>query len=284
MSADWPDFNDLWDFGDPAGTEAVFRKMLPEADSTQDKAYQLQLQTQIARTLGLQKQFEAAHALLDRVEGEMQGGDVVEVRYLLERGRTLNTAKSPEKAVPLFHKAATLGEELGEDYYAVDALHMLGIAAPAEERLAWNLKAIHYAEGSTDEHAKNWLGSLYNNTGWALFDEKRYDEALAVFVEAQHFREIQGREGNIAIARWCVAKTLRVLGRVDEAMEILRELEAGANHDGFVDEELAECLSAVGKAEAAKPYCKKAFAALSQLDWVAEDKERMERLKTLGGG
>jgi hypothetical protein len=58
---------------------------------------------------------------------------------------------------------------------------MLGIEAPPEEKLDWNLQAIRYAENSSDERAKRWMGSLYNNSGWTLFDQGRYPEALELF-------------------------------------------------------------------------------------------------------
>jgi tetratricopeptide (TPR) repeat protein len=283
MNDDWPDFNDMWDYNDPAGSEAKFRDMLPSAEESGGSAYHLQLLTQIARALGLQKNFDEAHTLLNEVEESMEGGDLVEVRYLLERGRAFNSSKQLKKAVPLFLQAAEIGEQIGAEFYAVDALHMLAIAAPPEERLDWNLKAIRFSEGSLDERAKNWLGSLYNNTGWSLFDEKRYEEALELFKKAQSYRETQGNAENISIARWCVGKTLRVMERVEAALDIQRELEAGPDHDGFVDEEIAECLYALGQAEEAKPYFKKAFASLPKIDWVAEDAARIDRLKSLSG-
>jgi tetratricopeptide (TPR) repeat protein len=277
----WPDFNDLWDYYDPAATEKKFRELLPKAKASGDEAYYLQLMTQIARSLSLQKKFEQAHQILDEVESQMQGGDIVEVRYRLERGRTFNSAGEPERAVPLFKRAVQVSETIEADFYAVDAYHMLGIAASPEERLEWNLTAIAYAEKSSDERARNWLGSLYNNTGWTMFDEKRYKEALDLFQKALAHREQQGQEREIRVARWCVAKTLRVSGRVEEALAIQRELESTGESDGFTEEEIAECLLALGEAEASKPYFQRAYEKLSQIDWVAEDQARMEHLKSL---
>ena len=166
----WPDFNDLWDYSDPAATEDKFRARLAEAAGQESSDYHLQLKTQIARTYSLRAMFDAAHAMLDEVQGDLEAGSLAEVRYLLERGRTLNSSKQPEKAVLLFSAAATAAQKLGADFYTVDGLHMLGIASPPEARLDWNLKAIEYAENSANERARNWLASLYNNTGWTLFD------------------------------------------------------------------------------------------------------------------
>ena len=65
---DLPDFDALWNFGDPAATEAEFRALLPRAEASGDVAYVAELRTQIARTLGLQARFAEAHALLDEIE------------------------------------------------------------------------------------------------------------------------------------------------------------------------------------------------------------------------
>ena len=285
----WPDFNDLWDYGDPVATESLFRGLVPGAKeqagaSVEARSYYLQLLTQLARTLSLQKEFDQAHQVLDQVQEEMDSGDLVEVRYLLERGRTINSAGEPERALPLFSRAAELGERLGVDFYTVDALHMLGIAASPSERLHWNLEAIALAENSPEDHARGWMGSLCNNTGWALFDEGRYGEALELFEKALAFREDQGDQEQIDIARWCVAKTMRVMGRVHEALEIQRELEDPETPDGFVEEEIAECLYALGQVEEARPYFAVAYEVLSGIDWVADDTERLQRLRALSEG
>src|SRR3990172_3476581 len=151
----WPDFNDLWDYNDPAATEAKFRELLAGA-AAQDQDYTLQLKTQIARTFSLRGEFDEAHKLLDEVEADMPANSLVEVRYLLERGRAFNSERQAEKAVLLFSRASALAEKLGADFFTVDALHMLGVAAPKKARLDWNLKAIEVAQDSADERARGW--------------------------------------------------------------------------------------------------------------------------------
>ena len=183
--------------------------------------------------------------------------------------------------MPLFHKAVEIGEKIGIDFYTVDALHMLGIATPPEKQFHWNLKAIGFAEGSAQKMARNWLGSLFNNTAWTMFAEERYEEALVLFEKAVLFRERQGKESDIQVARWCVGKTLRVIGRVEEGLAVQRALAADGVADGFVEEEIAESLVALGQAETAKPYFQAAYETLSQISWVAEDKARLERLRVL---
>ena len=278
----WPDFNDLWDYADPAGTETKFGERLVLAKESGDLTYYLQLLTQVARTHSLRGNFEQAHNILDEVETYMAGDDIVEVRYLLERGRTLNSSGKPEEAVPLFQRAAQISEEIGADYYWVDALHMLGIAAPKAERMAWHLAALEATRNSTDERARNWTGSLLNNIGWAYFAEQNYQQALKTFEETEIFYKDEAKDMEFfRIARWSVAKTLRMLRRVEAALVILRELEAAGKRDGFTEEEIAESLFALGRPAEAKPYFKAAYDKLSEISWVAKDTGRIERLDKL---
>ena len=67
-------------------------------------------------------------------------------KYTLERGRAYNSSKRREKSGPLFESAWDLARAAGAEGYAVDAAHMLGIVEPDDSSIAWNRKAIAYAE------------------------------------------------------------------------------------------------------------------------------------------
>jgi tetratricopeptide (TPR) repeat protein len=275
------EFDKLWNYGDPAATERKFRDLLPEA---RDPDTRLQLLTQIARTYSLRRMCDEAHAVLDDVEGELTPERAtVRVRYLLERGRTFNTAKQPDRARPLFLEAWELGRRAGLDFHAVDAAHMMAIVEPQERKLAWNEKAMAAAEASEDPRARNWLGTLYNNIGWDYHAEKRYDDALATHEKClRWFRENRpGSEGE-RTARWSVARQLRAVERVEEALAEQRRLKE-VKEDGFVEEELGECLLLLGREAECKPHFRRAHEMLSRIDWVAEDTKRIERLARLGG-
>jgi tetratricopeptide (TPR) repeat protein len=283
----YPDFDKLWDYNNPQKTEEKFRALLPEAKEKGDSYYG-QLMTQIARTEGLQGKFEEAHRTLDTVEVLITDElVVVKIRYLLERGRVFNSSKMPEKARPLFLEAMELAEEHGEDFYAIDAIHMMQIVDSPEKQLEWAEKAIEKAEETEDERAKGWLGPLYNNTGWSYFDLKQFEKALELFDKSLEWREEKEDEMGIRIAKWCIARTYRELGRIDEAFEIQRALEKeisekGADPDGFVFEELGELSLLKEKKEEAKKYFKKAYDLLSEMHWlVSSEPERIERIKKL---
>jgi hypothetical protein len=53
-----------------------------------------------AHAQGLQRKFESAHLILDSIKKEALTLPVAEVRYLLERGRVLNSAKRQPETFP----------------------------------------------------------------------------------------------------------------------------------------------------------------------------------------
>jgi tetratricopeptide (TPR) repeat protein len=115
----------------------------------------------------------------------------------------------------------------------------------------------------------------------------RYADALAVFEDALKLRREQGKPGPIRIARYAVAKVRRMLGRVTEALTeqemLLRECELAREPDGYVHEEIAECLLALGDDEEARPHFARAYALLSKDPWFpVEERGRLERMKELG--
>lgn len=153
--------------------------------------------------------------------------------------------------------------------------------------MTWNLRAVAIAEGSSDARARRWLGSLYNNIGWSLHERQEYAAALAAFEQALHFRKAAGQEQELAVARWCVARTLRSLGKVEEALAqqtlLCEEMEQRGAPDGYVYEELGECLYSLGRADDARPFFARAYAELSGDPWFVENEAaRCERLRLLG--
>lgn len=287
-SPNLPDFDALWDYSHPDQTEAKFCEILLQFPED-DPAF-LELLTQIARAQGLQGKFDHAHQTLDQVERRL--GEVAsrpKLRYLLERGRVFNSSGNIEQARPFFEQALDLAKRLNEDFYAVDALHMLAIIAPLAQSLMLNQQAIQLAESSQEEKARNWLGSLYNNTGWSYHDMSEYASALEIFEKAEEWQRSKGRVNETRIAAWCVARTLRSLGRTEEALSrqiaLKHEFEATGENDGYVLEEIGECLLTLNRLEEARPYFREAHELLGQDPWLVEkEPKRLARLKNLGSG
>ena len=275
-----------WDFGKPAVSEQRFRAEL--AKWPPDSAQAQEVRTQIARALGLQRKFGDAHAILDTVEPKLADMPPhVRVRYLLERGRALNSSGEPQRAVPPFTDALALAEREHDEFYAVDAAHMLGIAAPPRDRLGWNLKALALAEAAADTRARDWRASLYHNIGWTYFDDGDASRALDYWQKALAVRDAMGDAGRIRVAKWTVARGYRAVGRLDDAEKIQRalvvEFDALGEPDGYVYEELAEIALVRGDAASAQRWATKAHAALKD-DADLAGSERLARLAEVAAG
>jgi tetratricopeptide (TPR) repeat protein len=283
------DLDALWDFSDPSLSESRFQKRLEKLVPGSSDA--LETQTQIARTHSLRGNFDQAHAILNAVEkAAPQGDSRVGLRLLLERGRTFNSAGKRDQARPFFLKAWGMGRRLLEDALSVDAAHMVAIVLPGRDAVIWNEKAIALAHASGDPKAQRWLGSLHNNLGWTLHDEfSAHGQALLHFQKALAFRQKEGHAEKIRVARWCVARAQRSLGKLDEAlaeqMALEREIEAsGAAPDGHVHEELALLLWAL-KRPGAPAQAKTALSLLEKDAWFAEHEgARLEVLRRIAGG
>ncbi len=285
-----PDFDALWDYDKPQATEARFHDLLPQMEATGDLDATLQLRTQIARAQGLQGRFAEARATLDQVEPLLTAATpVARMRYLLERGRVENSSGQPVAACVWFQEAHALAQAQRDDGSAIDALHMLAIADAPERQMAWNQQAMMLAQQSPDPRAARWRGSLANNIGWGYFDAGDYAQALSSFTDALRFREGQGQTRAILVARWCIARTLRALGRATEALALQREiraawLAAGEEPDGYGSEEIGECLLALGDAAAARPFFAEAYMRFTANATLADQPERLARIRAHGDG
>lgn len=291
MAGGLVDFDSLWDFKDPRESEKRFRVALQENKLKQNKEWVLELQTQIARALALQKRFDDAAATLDAIEPALNqsGFKKAEVRFLLERGRLLYYQRKEAPARPLFHKAHELALERDLDYWVVDSANMLGIVEKTRElRDGWKLRALEFAESSKDAGARKWLGTLYHDYAWVKFDAGDKPGALELFDKSAAAMATISDDAGSRVSRWCAAKVKRLLGRQHEALRDQLKLEGEyrrlGEKDGFVLEELAEIHLALGEKEKALRYFHDAYLLLAQDGWmVSIQKPRLERLKKLAG-
>jgi tetratricopeptide (TPR) repeat protein len=268
----------LWNYNQPAESEILFRKLLAEAVDGNARA---EILTQLARAQGLQSKFDEAHKTLDEIT-TLPKDDRIQVRYLLERGRPFNSAHEPDKAKSLFLEAYRLAKSIKADFYCIDAAHMLAIIETPEKQLEWHEVCFELCNETTDERAKKWLWSVSNNLGWTYHDLGKFEAALEAFQKALEWQEVNGKPENIRIAKWSIARTLRSLRRYQEALDIQQNLLEEDSTDGYVHEEIAECLLALKQDNLAKASFAKAYELLSQDTWFANNQRaRLERLKKL---
>lgn len=269
----------LWDFNDPESSEQRF---LAALTSEEDLGLRAELLTQVARARGLQRRFDEAHETLDEALAAIEPGTRAEVRYMLERGRVINSSGGRIASRQVFHQALEAATAISEDGLAVDAAHMIAIVEDGDKSLEWNLRAIQLAEASDKPDARKWLASLYNNTAWSLFDLGRLQEAYEAFVKARAQREANGQLEQERIARWCIARCLREMGHQDKATKMQIQLLEEDPDSGFVHEELAELYASEGETKASAAHAKKALEKLEADVWFSESNpERLERLRFL---
>lgn len=279
------DIESYWEYGNPAASEARFRGLLTQLHGDE----RLEVQTQIARTFSLRRDFAQANALLDDVQAQLTtAGPAPRVRYLLERGRTLNSSGDAAKARGLFERAWDEARAAGLEGLAVDAAHMVAITWRGKaEAIDWNRRGLALARPSKDPKARALIPAMLNNSAWDLHDMGRYAEALPQFEEALAAWRETGRPAQIRLAEYAVGRCLRMLGRNDEALAIQLRLEsqyaAAGQPSGYVFEEIAELLAAAGRTDEAKPYFRRAADELGKDSWLAKNEpQRLERLRERG--
>ena len=278
------DIDALWDYNQPAVSETRFRDAL-KAESGDDA---LELETQIARTFSLRREFTQAHAMLDTVQRRMseKTRPTVRVRYLLERGRTFRSANQAVKARPLFLEAWQIGDREKLTLLAIDAAHMMGIVETGDEAQRWNERAMALAMSSNVPRAIRWRGSLANNMGHTERERGNLDAAMKYFQTSLTAFQLTRSASQIRTAKWQIANVMRMQKRYDEALalQLVIETEAAeaAEPDGYVFEEIAEIYLVKNEPAKAKPYFAKAVDALSKDTWFADNEgDRLARMKQL---
>ena len=266
------DVSSLWNYSDPVESEQRFRKAL--AGATGDDA--LVLRTQLARTYGLRRNFAEARRILAEVQDSIPSASAeAQTRYFLEMGRTYastahqpdeDTPESKEKARSLYTAAFEKARDAHLDSLAIDALHMMNtVDTEPSDQLKWDLKALAYMESSSQPEAKKWEGSLRNNVGYANHLLGHHEEALIQYRLSLAAHERANRPGNVRIAHWMIARTLRAQGRLREALDIQLRLEhewsEAGQPDPYVYEELEHLYRALGNVALADDYAAKLKAS-----------------------
>ena len=285
MAQEKQDIESMWDWNDYQLSEEIFTKAIDQADPSQEE-YILELKTQLARTYSLRGEYQEAEKILSSL-GDVRNTDFVtaKTRYALEYGRVKNSSGDKSLAKRHFESAIDFAKEANNEYLYIDALHMMALITDSGESVEWHNMAIEAVRTTSDEKAQKWEGALLNNLGWLYHDMELYNDALEIFKQALEWREMQENEKATNIARWSVARCMRSLEEYNEALEIQRMLldEYGQKEDGYVYEEIAENMLALGQNEEAKEYFKTAFEMLSKDEWfVRNESERLKRIEQLG--
>ncbi|KAG0004053.1 hypothetical protein BGZ79_010426 [Entomortierella chlamydospora] len=229
-----PAFELIWDENaESLAIEEAFREILSQTDLSTD--LRAEAMTQLARSQGLQGQFEAAKITLKEAF-ETSQETVPHLRYQLEMGRVLRSSGQLPESAPYFRKAYEEANRAGAatDYFAADAAHMMAIlypkAGPCDER-TWSQTALEIARKSDNVRTQGWAAIILNNSAWDVFNEGKYEQALKMFTEATAIRkraldakETVKSKRAYRIARWSEGFTLRHMEKNEEAYKIQRQL------------------------------------------------------------
>ena len=262
----------LWDFKHPEVSEQRFRSALQGAVG--DDA--LILQTQIARTFGLRKDFATARDLLKNIEPSIAtAGAEARVRYQLELGRTyasathapeLLTPEAKERARAAYNEAlqhrpggASGRSRDRRDPHARVRRHVAGGPAQVGADSARGRRSVYAARseevGSVDSQQPRLCAASARPVRRSAPTVQRGGDASRAGSDA----------GATRVAYWMVAWTLRAMKRNDEALAIQlrleREGDAAGDPDPYVFEELETLYREAGNSERAEFYANRRRSA-----------------------
>jgi tetratricopeptide (TPR) repeat protein len=240
-----------------------------------DKASAL---TQIARTLGLQANSGEARAVLAEADLLLSATGQHRAQYWIELGRIEREEGHAVEALSCFQRSFELATEASDEYLAVDAAHMIAIVAPQETQIERGHFALSLARKASDEKTRGWIGSIVNNLGYTYMELGQPHDAVNCFREALSIRLSQKEETPIRLGRYALGSALRATGEINEAIQVLSEALATGGSIGFIEEELAECLSSIGKTIESKPLFRAAYDKLGAGGLGERDPERLAQL------
>jgi len=146
------------------------------------------------------------------------------------------------------------------------ALHMLPfVETDPTQQLAWLSRALDVVLKSKQSAAHRWEPSIRSNLGEAFFDLARYTEALEQFESALTLREREAASpATVRDATWHVARTLRMLGEVDRALNLQQriadEAYAANQQRHYIHDELSLLYAALGDRDRARHFAEHSAA------------------------
>jgi tetratricopeptide (TPR) repeat protein len=247
------------------------------------------LLTQIARAESVQGKLADAELTLDRAAKLLASMVDVEprLRFLLERGRLLALRRTPAQARDCFIEVWNEARAQGFAFHAVDAAQMMSVIETPKARSKWTVLALELADQSTDARVHGWRGDLHIALGRYYEGQLQLSKAIECFERAATCFQEKGAGRDVWLARSHVGRSYRLSNRLAEALQIqeaaLRELSRSGADLAMILEEIGECLMALKRAPEAEPFFKRAYDAVAgNEDFIANERARFQRLKTLG--
>lgn len=296
------DFHEvIGQLGDPVLIEKKLIELLPQAKKLSNNTTYIQILSQIALFQAVQKKFEQAHQTLEQAQLACKADDYQgQACILLEKGRIFQHAGELEKAEKYFYQSYQLSSLHHLDYYTINAAHMIAIVVKnVEEKIKWNELALSLALQTENKKAQGLLAPLHNNLGQNYFDVQDYEKSLFYYEQASQLFSHDNRYSDFMLARWTIARCIRALNKLDQALVLQQELlseiknrQESKQYDmpeemfflvcGFVYEELAIIYNLENQNEKAKEYARIALIELENNEiFKTTSFKRIEFLKSL---
>lgn len=234
-----------------AGPEAALRKMLDDADESYNgRAYENALESykavylaansknldatateaaaMVATTFATVGQSEEGDPWMERAEDKANDREPLAwTRVLLARGVRDWCASDEPKARGRFTLLYNYCFNNKLTPRAIQAAMLVSKVSKGHEQLEWMQRAIHAAQTTGNP---KWEAPLWSEHAWLLDARKRHQEALEAFEKA---RDLTARAEVTRLGRlkteWAYGHGLRMVGRLDEARDLLEQSNAKAH-------------------------------------------------------
>jgi tetratricopeptide (TPR) repeat protein len=112
--------------------------------------------------------------------------DEMDLGALLQEGNRLLMYRQDDEARATYLEVWRRASEMGDEYYACAAAHMLGVmeSMPLEEKLHWHLVSLERANRVEDGRVDSWYASIYVNLGHVHRLLNQPADALACYEQA----------------------------------------------------------------------------------------------------
>lgn len=205
----------------------VYKEVFELARKEFNRSVEVEALSQLARTKLRVGELEEGQKYLDMAQERATESDPLAwSRFLGVKGRFQWKSDKLDLARNTFSAMFDFCNSNGLWGRTVDAANMMAIVSESpEEQIQWCQKGIEAAEAADEESL---LAALWNNLGSTYYDVKQYDSALACYEKSREYHWRFSGEYAKLFADYHIGMTLRLLGRVDEALTWLRPVLAWA--------------------------------------------------------
>jgi len=209
-------------------------------------------------------------------------------RWLIARGVFERHAGAVDEALTSFGQAYEVARAADLGVRAVQAAHWAAATATDERQVRWCRRALEAAKPLGDDRL---VAALWTQLAWLLEERGLMEDALVAFQQAHQATLDDEDPHRRLVADWSLAHGLRIAGRAEEALALLRAVAERAERSytfrrrpndgewvGHCEEELAEHDAAAGRFAEAVARLQRARRLYVQAGIAEHAPERLREL------